>query len=411
MKVGLVIYNTEADKQTMDCPFDCPCDPLFVQLSQGFTGKDYLLTVIVDLQSLKIIQSCLIEPSDQTHCYTPRGSLDPEHPFIYTPEVPIVNIEQTILILQENNVSGIIDMTPSSRSVRESTPVYKSYIERILDLVPQIDTPDNLRSILRTLPKTKREIAAIKEACHQVTKTLHTIQPSFKDCLTTGEVRTRIEEQLLQDGATEYAYPAIITQDSEIHPDVENVPLNPNRLLLIDLGTRFYGCCSDITRTYPLQGKFTPLQKQIYQIVLEAYKIGEGAVQPNAQFLDISQQVSRNLQMNLTKLGLFTDNRNARELTRSLMPHGLGHCVGVNVHDPARKPWVLRVNDVITVEPGLYFPDTYLDDERFNTQLYRRIYREVGCIRLENTVLVTDLGSQSLSDLPLEISEVEANST
>ena len=183
-------------------------------------------------------------------------------------------------------------------------------------------------------------------------------------------------------------------------------------LILIDAGIEmdsYY--TADITRTLPVNGKFTPAQRALYMLVYEAQLAGFAAVKPGALFADVNKACQEVLAKGLADMGVLPVS--AQEslspesgLHRRWTLHGVSHHLGLDVHDcaQARKEnyseGVLREGMVITVEPGLYIQP---DDELFDAQ-----YRGIG-IRIEDDILVTADGHRNLSQrLPRHPDEIEA---
>ncbi|AGZ40483.1 aminopeptidase P family protein [Actinoplanes friuliensis] len=186
----------------------------------------------------------------------------------------------------------------------------------------------------------------------------------------------------------------------------------PGELLLMDMGVEshtFY--TADVTRTIPVSGTFTPLQRQVYDIVHASQQAGMDAVRPGVKFQDVHLTCMRVLAEGLNDLGLLpvsVDEAMSEESTvyRRWTLHGFGHMLGIDVHDcsAARKEKYrdgeLGEGYVLTVEPGLYFQP---EDELVPEEL-----RGIG-IRIEDDVLVTADGSRNLSaGLPRTADQVEA---
>lgn len=185
----------------------------------------------------------------------------------------------------------------------------------------------------------------------------------------------------------------------------------PGELLLLDAGVETRNLyTADVTRTLPVDGRFTPLQRKVYDAVYEAQEAGIAAVKPGAKYRDFHDAAQRVLTEHLAVWGLFGD-RSVDEayelgLFRRWTLAGTGHMLGLDVHDCAKARTELYVDGtleagmVLTVEPGLYFqPDDLTVPEEF---------RGIG-VRIEDDFLVTDEGNENLSaDLPRAADEVEA---
>ena len=151
--------------------------------------------------------------------------------------------------------------------------------------------------------------------------------------------------------------------------------MQANDVVVVDIGAEFGGYSADATRTYPVSGKFTPRQREIYQIVLDAQRAAFAAVKPGATLSQIHQAA----------LGYIRSKGYGSEF-----PHGTSHHLGLYVHDVGDTRRALEPGMVITVEPGIY-----LDKEQLG-------------IRIEDDVVVTEGGYRLLSDFPREIAEIEA---
>ncbi|GDX24426.1 Xaa-Pro aminopeptidase 1 [Actinomycetes bacterium] len=182
-------------------------------------------------------------------------------------------------------------------------------------------------------------------------------------------------------------------------------------LILIDAGVEVEShYTADITRTIPVNGKFSAAQRKIYELVLAAQSAGIAAVKPGAKYRDINNACMKVLAEGLYDLGVLTISaeeslKPENGLHRRWSVHASGHMLGLDVHDCAKArsdqylDGVLQVGQVLTVEPGLYIQP---DDQLFPAE-----YRGIG-VRIEDDLLVTESGSENLSvNLPRTVSEIE----
>lgn len=195
-----------------------------------------------------------------------------------------------------------------------------------------------------------------------------------------------------------------------MHWQENDGPVRPGELLLLDAGVETHSLyTADVTRTLPVDGTFTPLQRKIYDAVFEAQEAGIAAVKPGAAYRDFHDAAQRYLAHKLVEWGLLDgDPERVFELAlqRRFTMAGTGHMLGLDVHDCARARTeeyvggVLEEGMVLTVEPGLYFqPDDLTVPEA---------YRGIG-VRIEDDILVTADGNENLSaGLPRGAAEVEA---
>ncbi|GAA4683678.1 aminopeptidase P family protein [Phytohabitans rumicis] len=190
-----------------------------------------------------------------------------------------------------------------------------------------------------------------------------------------------------------------------------NGTTTPGELLLMDMGVEGPNLyTADVTRTVPVSGTFSPLQRQVYDIVYASQQAGIDFIKPGVKFKDVHQTCMRVLAEGLAELGILpvsVDEAMSSDSTvyRRWTLHGFGHMLGIDVHDCAKarkekyKEGELEVGYVLTVEPGLYFQP---DDDLVPAEL-----RGIG-IRIEDDVLITDAGAVNLSGgLPRRADEVE----
>ncbi len=187
-------------------------------------------------------------------------------------------------------------------------------------------------------------------------------------------------------------------------------PVRPGDLLLLDAGVETHSLyTADVTRTLPVSGTFTPVQRQVYDAVYEAQEAGMAAVKPGAPFRDFHEAAQRHLAARLVEWGFIegpVDRAYELGLQRRFTMAGTGHMLGLDVHDCAQArngehvDGLLEPGMVLTVEPGLYFQS---DDLTVPEE-----WRGIG-VRIEDDLLVTDEGHENLSgDLPRSSAEVEA---
>ncbi|MFF5970427.1 aminopeptidase P family protein [Streptomyces sp. NPDC012769] len=187
-------------------------------------------------------------------------------------------------------------------------------------------------------------------------------------------------------------------------------PVRPGELLLLDAGVETHTLyTADVTRTLPVSGTFTPVQRQVYDAVYEAQEAGMAAVKPGAAYRDFHEAAQRHLANRLVEWGFIegpAERAYALGLQRRFTMAGTGHMLGLDVHDCAEArnedyvDGVLEPGMVLTVEPGLYFqPDDLTVPEE---------WRGIG-VRIEDDLLVTEDGHENLSAaLPRSADEVEA---
>ncbi|WP_128984548.1 aminopeptidase P family protein [Streptomyces roseicoloratus] len=195
-----------------------------------------------------------------------------------------------------------------------------------------------------------------------------------------------------------------------MHWTTNDGPVRPGELLLLDAGVETHSLyTADVTRTLPISGTFTPVQRQVYDAVYEAQEAGMAAVKPGAAYRDFHEAAQRHLAARLVEWGFIegpAERAYELGLQRRFTMAGTGHMLGLDVHDCAHArneeyvDGVLEPGMVLTVEPGLYFqPDDLTVPEE---------WRGIG-VRIEDDLLVTGDGHENLSaGLPRSADEVEA---
>ena len=198
-------------------------------------------------------------------------------------------------------------------------------------------------------------------------------------------------DSVFRNENSQHSYPPIVAGGENaciLHYTENNKLLNDGDLLLIDAGCEILGYASDITRTFPVNGRFSPPQKEIYEIVLDAQKQAIASIMPGEDVNKPHEIVCEIITRGLMKLGIMEDVSNLREFYM----HGTGHWLGLDVHDVGTKESgnlfrEFQVGMVTTVEPGIYIRKHDKIDPK---------YWNIG-IRIEDDVLVTIDGNHVLS--------------
>ncbi len=295
---------------------------------------------------------------------------------------------------------------------------------------------------LRNL-KQPEEIIEMDKACSLGAKMHLAAMQNCKAGRIERELAGLIEGIALSEG-NGVSFPVILSQNGEtLHNHSHEKILENGRLLLVDAGAEYVsGYSSDFTRAYPVSGKFTAKQREIYEIVLKANLDSIAMAKPGLRYFDVHLNATTVIAEGLTKLGLMKGNPvdAAKEGAHALfMPHGLGHMLGLDVHDmedlgennvgydektkrstifghaSLRCGRELQSGFVITVEPGIYFIPQLIDlwekENKFTNYInYSKVreYIGFGGIRIEDDILITDKGCRVLgTPLPKTVSEIE----
>ena len=225
------------------------------------------------------------------------------------------------------------------------------------------------------------------------------------------EIEALIEYTFRKRGSPRNGYPSIVGSGPNttiLHYDTNNRQMQEGELLLIDAGAEYGYYTGDITRTFPVSRKFSPEQKQIYQIVLQAQLEAIDLVKPGASIMDVHNRAVEVITEGLVALGFLQGNIKdliEKEEYRKFYMHKTSHWLGMDVHDVGKynlhgKWRVLEPGMVLTVEPGIYIPE--------GTEQVDPKYWNIG-IRIEDDVLVTPQGHEVLTaKVPKQIEDIEA---
>ena len=232
------------------------------------------------------------------------------------------------------------------------------------------------------------------------------------------EVDSEVAYTYKRRNADHWGYPSIVgcgPNATTLHYEESQSRVVPGQLLLMDVGAEYDHYTADITRTFPVNGKFTPEQAAIYQIVYDAQEAAAHAIKPTATLLDVHNAATEVIKDGLFKLGLITD-KNSNQY-RIWFMHGTSHWLGMNVHDVGTRDTKLTAGVVFTNEPGIYIREDALDylpktpeTEKFIADIRPAFekYKGIG-VRIEDDMLVTPDGYKWMSEsLPRSIKDIEA---
>lgn len=245
------------------------------------------------------------------------------------------------------------------------------------------------------------------------------------------EIQALVEYIFLRNGADGPAYASIVgsgPNSTTLHYNASERFVGTGEVLLMDVGAKYDGYSADVTRTVPLDGTFSEEQRAIYEIVLAAQKAAEAALRPGATWRELNEAASGEIARGLARLGLIDapdatyqcgSSANARcSQARIFYMHGLGHGVGLDVHDPDVSTFDgFQPGSAVTIEPGIYVRADafdYIPDTPENRAMAERLgaalgrYRDIG-VRIEDVFVVDENGVERVSrGAPREIEEIEA---
>src|SRR5204863_4600362 len=226
--------------------------------------------------------------------------------------------------------------------------------------------------------KSPTEIALLEKAIQITIKAQQAAAQTIGPRAMEYEVEAALEFEFRRGGAERPGFPSIVGSgpfSTILHYDKNTRRMEAADVIVVDIGAEYSGYSADVTRTYPVSGKFSPRQREIYQIVLDAQKAAIAKVKPGARIGDLHQAA----------MGYIRSKGYDKYFI-----HGTSHHIGLEVHDVGDTSRPFEPNMVVTVEPGIYIPE-----------------EQIG-VRIEDDVLVTPTGYRVLSDFPKEAAEIEA---
>ena len=277
-----------------------------------------------------------------------------------------------------------------TRDDRFRNMISEKYNKEILEVAPIMH---ELRSI-----KSDTEISLLQNACNITEKGLRRILPFINPGVMEYEIEAELMHEFLRNRSTGFAYQPIIGSGRDscvLHYIENNKQCKDGDILLMDFGAEYANYASDLTRTVPVNGRFTKRQKAVYNSVLHVMKEATKMLVPGTIFKEYNKGVGEIMESELIKLGLLDKHDVLKQdpknpLFKKYFMHGTSHYLGLDVHDVGNFDWPMKEGMVFTCEPGIYI-----------------LEEELG-IRLENDILVTANGPDDLmKNIPIESDEIE----
>lgn len=278
----------------------------------------------------------------------------------------------------------------------------------ILDPRPRLH---NMRLI-----KSDAEIAVMRKAgeisanAHKRAMQFSASQTAKNKVVTEYQLEAEIHHEFAMNGARYPAYGTIVGSGENaciLHYTENESEINPSDLVLIDAGCELFGYAADITRTFPANGKFSPEQKAIYQLVLSTQEQVIEAIKPGTSLKALTDLSVKLITQGLVDLGILSgdvDQLIEQQAHRAYYMHGLAHWIGLDVHDVGDYNQKgaergLEAGMVFTIEPGIYIDSSSQCDSKWHG---------IG-VRIEDNILITETGFENLtSSVPKSLEEIEA---
>ncbi len=305
--------------------------------------------------------------------------------------------------------AALRDMAQQSRTIYMGLNEYLKYgtnthdanrrlVDEIKDLFPlhQYERLSPLTTELR-LCKTAEETDMIGKAIDITKEAFLRVLKNTKPGMMEYEVEAEMTHEFIRRGASGHAYSPIVAGGENacvLHYITNDCPLKDGDLMLLDFGAVYGNYAADCSRTIPVNGKFTPRQKQCYNAVLDVLKEAKKILVPGTTIEKTNKQIALMLEQKMIELGLFSaddvkNNTGSTPLYFKYYMHGASHFMGLDVHDVGLRTMTLKKGMVLTCEPGIY------------------IQEEGIGIRIENDILVDDEPVDLMTEIPFEADEIE----
>jgi Xaa-Pro aminopeptidase len=243
--------------------------------------------------------------------------------------------------------------------------------------------------------KTPAEVVVMQQAMDITQKTFERLLQFIRPGVMEYEIEAEIFHSFLSQRATGPAYGSIIASGDRariLHYVFNNQECKDGELILMDFGAEYGGYCADLTRTVPVNGKFTKRQREVYNGCLHLHNYAKSILKPGITILDYTDKVGEEAGKVFVKLGLLTEEniKNDKEAYRKYLYHGISHHLGIDVHDLGTRTEPIQPGMVFTIEPGIY-----IEEEQMG-------------IRIENNVWITEKGNKDLmANIPITAEEIE----
>jgi len=300
-------------------------------------------------------------------------------------------LEARCLVLETNEHPRVAALTPTRnerfvRECRDRFPLHQ--FERLAPLVAQLRAR-----------KQPEEIAMIRRAIQITGEGFGRVLPFIRPGVGEWEIEAEFAHEFIRRRSCGFAYDPIVAGGRNalgLHYVENHARCKDGDLVLMDIGAQWGYWNADLTRTVPVNGKFTVRQRAVYDAVLRVFRFASGILKPGVRLRDYTREVGDEMARELHELRLLSDAELAertpeKDPVRRYFMHGVSHPLGLDVHDVYPPHAEVEAGMVFTIEPGIYLPE-----------------EGIG-IRIENDFLITEAGNIDLGEgIPIEADEIEA---
>ena len=390
------IFSGSAPMKSLDEAYPFAVDRNFYYLT-GIQRENMIL-VVRKTYSGDVIESLYIEPYDEVLAKWVGGRMRAN-------EATEISGIQSIRDIGdfESDLNGIIEMSRGLgkfsvyldlwryRKDQADTPAH-TLAAKLQSRYPAVGIEEiNGEMAAMRAVKSEDEIALMRKAQKSTRIAIEAMMKHAYPGVNESELEGAFDFSLMKQCVRQHAFTSIVAggaRATTLHYSENNCVVEDGQMVLIDLGSAVENYCADISRTFPVNGRFTERQKEIYNTVLEAQRIVIANAKPGLTTRQLNQMVIDYYETRLDDLGLRRDGKTVRDYYY----HSVSHQLGLDTHDICtERERVLKPGMVITVEPGLYIED------------------EAIGVRIENDVMITEDGCVDLSaDIPRTVEEIEA---
>lgn len=245
--------------------------------------------------------------------------------------------------------------------------------------------------------KSSEELATLKQACQITRQAFERALTAIRPGRYEYEIEAELTYEMIRNGATTHSFAPIVASGPDtciLHYIKNDKQMQDGDLLLMDFGAEYANYAGDCSRTVPVNGVFTPRQRQVYEAVLTIYKETIPRFRPGMTIHKINDFVFKRMNEELIKLGLYTSEDLANQdpaapLFKKYYMHNTSHFIGLDVHDVGQRDWVFQPGNVLSCEPGIYIAE-----------------EGIG-VRIETDVVVADKPIDLFAGTPVEVVEIE----
>ncbi len=246
--------------------------------------------------------------------------------------------------------------------------------------------------------KSPLEVDVLQQAIDITEKTFRRLLKFIQPGVWENQIEAEIYHEFMMNRSAGPAYTSIIAGGDRartLHYIANNQQCKDGELVLMDFGAEYGGYCADLTRTVPVNGKFTKRQKEVYNACLHLHDYAKSLLKPGITILKYTDMVGDEASKTFLKIGLISKSDIKNETAenrayRKYLYHGISHHLGIDVHDLGTKTEPIKAGMVFTVEPGIY-----IEEEQMG-------------VRIENNIWITKTGNKDLfKNIPIKAEEIE----